>query len=316
MEGAAALELALAVEFGGVEGVNAAVAEVADEQVVAEAPEVDGCQGQPPGRVELALGSDAADQVTGGVEGVHEAVTLARHIVVPVRVLQRVGHVDGAAEVLDPERRVACGEVGVGKRAAWHGDGVKAAVEHVDGACVEVRGVQEVAGRRARDREPLVHRPARRVVHDADHGNTPKSRDGAVLAREDEAGGARACTVVHDKAGAAVPHEAGRRALLAPRTWNRDDQGDGAGTDVVERGAARPIVGDPPRRRRAGNQPPGVDQVGIDEGRRHGPVGDEVALGVKLGGGGTSEHEHQDQRQPRRPHEGAPAHNGLLSLSV
>src|SRR2546425_5025382 len=45
-----------------------------------------------------------------------------------------------------------------------------------------------------------------------------------------------------------------RRALPAHGAWNRDDQGNSAGTDGVERGAARPIVGDPPRRRRARNR--------------------------------------------------------------
>src|SRR5712664_1300457 len=59
MERTAVLELALAVEVRGVEGVDAAVAEVADEQVAAEEPEVGRGEGEPPGRVELALGSDA-----------------------------------------------------------------------------------------------------------------------------------------------------------------------------------------------------------------------------------------------------------------
>src|SRR6266849_3804605 len=67
---AAVLELAVAFQAAEVEGVNAPVAKVADEQVVAERPEIGGCQRQPPGRVEFAFGRDAADQVAAGVEGV------------------------------------------------------------------------------------------------------------------------------------------------------------------------------------------------------------------------------------------------------
>jgi hypothetical protein len=48
MERAAVLKLALPGEFRGVEGVNAAITEVADEQVAAELPEVGGCEREPP----------------------------------------------------------------------------------------------------------------------------------------------------------------------------------------------------------------------------------------------------------------------------
>src|SRR2546425_7006683 len=68
MQRAPGLELAQAVEFHGVESVDTAVAEVSDEQVVAEGAEVGGGTRQPPGGVELAPGSDAAEQVASGVE--------------------------------------------------------------------------------------------------------------------------------------------------------------------------------------------------------------------------------------------------------
>src|SRR5216117_2490033 len=88
-----------------------AVAGVADEQVAAEGTEVGRREGEPPRRVELTLGSDAPEQVAGGVEGVHEPMALAGDIVVLVRVLQRVGHVDSAADVPDTEKYVANGEI-------------------------------------------------------------------------------------------------------------------------------------------------------------------------------------------------------------
>src|SRR5262249_52152772 len=81
VQGAAGLELALTGEVCRVEGVDATVAEIADEQVIAEAPEISGRECQSPRRVELTLRRDAAEQVAGGVEGVHEAVTLACHVV-------------------------------------------------------------------------------------------------------------------------------------------------------------------------------------------------------------------------------------------
>ena len=156
-------------------------------------------------------------------------------------------------------------------------DRIEVAVEHVDGARAEVGGVEQGARGRAVDGEPLIHRTTRRVVHGEDrHGTPSKSGDGAVLAGEDEAGRGRAAA--QNQAGAAVEYDAGRRALLAPCPWNRANRRDGTGTDVVERGAARPVVGNPPRRRWAGNQPPGVDQVRIDDGRWLSAVGDEVGL--------------------------------------
>src|SRR5947208_3041186 len=300
----ARLILAIAEQLPGIEGVDVAVAEVSDEQVAAEEPEVGRCEGDPPRRVEPPQRGHAPDQMAGGIEGVDEPVPLTRHVVVHRRVLQRVRHVDRAVQIADPERRVARGKSGVGEHAG-HVDLVEVAVEQVDGTRVEIRHVEEVAGRRARDREPLVHRSARRVLHSDDQGSPhrPESGDDAVLAGEDEAGRARACAVGHDKTAAvAVEHDASRRALLAPRAWNRDNQWDGAGTDVVERGAAGPIVGDPPWCRRARNQPPGVDHVGIGENSRDGAVGDEVVLRVELGDGGlrTAENQGDDERHDDR----------------
>src|SRR3989475_10143982 len=110
---AAVRKLSVAVQGRGVEGMHAPVAEVADEQVVAERPETGGRQREPPRRVEIVPGRDAADQVAVRVESVHEAVTLARHIVVRGPVLQRGGHGNEPAEGLDPEGRGAGGETGV-----------------------------------------------------------------------------------------------------------------------------------------------------------------------------------------------------------
>src|SRR5262245_20560005 len=312
VQGAAGLELALAGELCWVEGVDATVAEIADEQMIAEAPEVGGRERQPPWRVELTLRRDAADQVAEGVEGVHEAVTLARHIVMFVGILQRVGHEDNAAEVLNPERRVPWGKIGIDERAG-HLEGLESAVEHVDSARVEIGRVQERSGGSAVDGNPFVHRPAPRVGHDSHYGRSPEGGDGAVLAGEDETGRARAHPIVHDEARATVEHDAGRCALLTARARNRERIRNGAGPDVVERGEAGPIVGDPPRGGRARHEPPGVDHPGIREVRRNGAVGDEIVLEIELGGSGADAAEDEDDRKQQDSWQNIRAHDWLPS---
>ena len=106
----------------GVEGVDAAVAEVAHQQVAAEGPEARRRQRQAPRRVERAARDQAllpAGQARRAVqvEHVDEAVALAGHVVVLVGVLLGVGDIDLAAQDLHVERGVALGEVRVGERA-------------------------------------------------------------------------------------------------------------------------------------------------------------------------------------------------------
>src|SRR5205823_895303 len=57
------LEMSLGLAGGEVIGVDAAVAEIADEQVAAEAAEPGGRDGQAPGRVEGAARGDPAEKV-------------------------------------------------------------------------------------------------------------------------------------------------------------------------------------------------------------------------------------------------------------
>src|SRR5262249_38604070 len=55
------------------EGVDAPVAEVADEEIAAEAPELRRCERQAPRRVEPPAARDPAEERAGGVVGVDEA---------------------------------------------------------------------------------------------------------------------------------------------------------------------------------------------------------------------------------------------------
>src|SRR5919201_6653594 len=73
--------LAGAARGGQIEGVNLAVAEIADEKGAAERAESRGRERESPGRVEPAFRGDALEQVAGGVVGVDEAVTDAGDVV-------------------------------------------------------------------------------------------------------------------------------------------------------------------------------------------------------------------------------------------
>ena len=117
---------------------------------------------------------------------------------------------------------------------------------------------------------------------------------------------ARPHSVVHDEAGAAVTHHPGRCALTC-RTRNRESRKGGGAVkggrrrsdlvDTIERGLARSIVGDPPRRGGTGGEPPGVDQVGIDAFRRDRSVGYEIVLRVELGGSRGRNAENENDRE-------------------
>src|SRR5262249_31433351 len=145
---------------------------------------------------------------------------------------------------------------------------------------------QERSGGRAIDGNPFVHRPAPRVGHDSHYGRSPEGGDGAVLAGEDETGRARTRPIVHDEASATVEHDAGRRALLAPRARNGEGVHDSRGSYVIERCETGAIVGEPPGRGRTGHKPPRVHYPRISDIRRHGTVGDKVELEIELRCGG------------------------------
>src|SRR5438105_1012229 len=64
------------------EGIDAPIAEVANQQVRAEAAELRGRDGEAPRRVERAARRNTAIQRTVGIEDIDEPVARARHVVV------------------------------------------------------------------------------------------------------------------------------------------------------------------------------------------------------------------------------------------
>ena len=97
----------------------------------------------------------------------------------------------------------------------------------------------------------------------------PRSRTGSAL-RPDP-------ILRHREPGAAVEHGAGRGARHGRR------QRPLRAEAIVERRGGRPVVGDPPGRRRAVDDAPRVDQVRVDEVGRDRSIGDQVVRRVRIG---------------------------------
>src|SRR6478752_865000 len=91
----------------GVEGVDASVAEVANEQCAAQSAEAGRCQRKPPRGVQDAARDQPTNEGTVGGEYVHEPVAPTGDVVTQGGVLLGVGDVELAGEFLNVERRVA-----------------------------------------------------------------------------------------------------------------------------------------------------------------------------------------------------------------
>src|SRR5207248_1854297 len=119
---------------------DAAVAEVADQQVAPEVAEGGGGQHHPPRRVERPVADQPLEVPGGGVEDVEEAVARPGHVVVCRGVLLGEGDVNLAAEVGDVGGGEALGDGRVGEGA----DELEVGVEGVDLAVVEVGREEDV----------------------------------------------------------------------------------------------------------------------------------------------------------------------------
>src|SRR6266702_2372655 len=147
--------------------VDLPVTEVSDEEIAAEASEVRPSEGESPWRVQLTVLRYTHEQIAGRVIGVDEAKALSGDFVMRSLVLLRVRDEDARADRLDPERRVAVRKLRVDKLPGVRDEG-EGAVEDVDVRVVEVGGVEQVAGWRRREREPLVDRAEPRAIGEDD----------------------------------------------------------------------------------------------------------------------------------------------------
>ena len=258
-------------------GVDLPVAEVADEQVAAEAAERRRSPGEPPRGVELPVLGDAAEELPVEVVDVDDAQPTAVRLVVRPGLLLAVGHEDPVADRLDPERAVVLREPRIDERAG-RAHRVPAPVEHIDatvpGPFGEVRGVEPRPGRPVRDGETLVHGPGRRHRHERGRRADAPRADGAVLAVEDEVRRPerRRAHRRPDLELARDPgeHRSGRVAGNALRRQAADV--DPRSRAVVDRRAGGAVVGDPPWGRVAAREAPGVFQVRVCGRREAGHV--------------------------------------------
>src|SRR5499427_5652942 len=77
-----------------IEGVDATIAEITDQQCTTERAEIGGSESHAPGRVKRPVRSEAAAQVAIGVEDIHEPIARACYIIVMFRVLQGKGDIE------------------------------------------------------------------------------------------------------------------------------------------------------------------------------------------------------------------------------
>src|SRR5438132_1187243 len=100
-----------------IEGVDLAVAEVANQQVVAEFAKARRSHRQAPGRVELSVRDQATDQRARRVVDIHKSVAGAGEIIVFVRLLLGIADVKLAAQIVDVERGKTSRGLGIRERA-------------------------------------------------------------------------------------------------------------------------------------------------------------------------------------------------------
>src|SRR2546427_7094899 len=92
VELAALLRLAPPLGLREIEGVDLAVAEVADQQITREESEAGGCLGQTPRGVQAAARGNAAEEAAGRIGGNDEAAAPPGHVIVREGILQPVRH--------------------------------------------------------------------------------------------------------------------------------------------------------------------------------------------------------------------------------
>src|SRR6516162_2753198 len=87
--------------------VDRSVSEIADQDVAAELSKTEGGQRDPPRRIECSRDRKSSHQVAVRIEHLDFAETRARNVVMLLRILQRIGDKEIAADILNAKRREA-----------------------------------------------------------------------------------------------------------------------------------------------------------------------------------------------------------------
>ena len=278
----------------GIEGVDMAIAQVADQQIAAEGAEARRRLDHRPRGVQRASGGETLDEVAVHVEDVHQAQAGALRLVVEVGRL-RVRHVELAADLRDVEWRVVGRQARIDEVAGQR-HLVEITIVDVDRAGVEVRHVE------VRRRGGACDRRAR-VLGIREAGDLNRVRrideripggDGACLGHEDE-DRARRAIGARDPEGRirrGCQHDPGRRSV-----GDRDDQRANGPIGVVQRGRGGPVIGDPEDAGGADDEPPGVHEVRVCVQRLPREIGDEIDLLVPLRPRGSRGQHHGREKQ-------------------
>src|SRR5580700_3506335 len=88
----------------GIEDVDMAIAEIADQDHSTEAAEGEGRPRDAPRRIERPTAGEAAQQMPVGIEHIDEAVPRSRHVIVFLSVLFRVGDEQLTVDFFDVKR--------------------------------------------------------------------------------------------------------------------------------------------------------------------------------------------------------------------
>ena len=124
-------------------------AEIADENVAAEAAKGERCPRDAPGRVQRSARRKPPQQMTVGVKNIDKAIARTRHVVMHLRVLQGVGHEQIAVDVLDAEWREAGRDVRIHEAAIGGHREIKAGGAAGGGGAVDFdRSGAEVGGKK------------------------------------------------------------------------------------------------------------------------------------------------------------------------
>jgi len=291
----------------GVKCIDATIAEVADEQVVAQLSEIGGGESDTPRSVQRASGGEGLNKVPVQIEHVHEACTQTLDDVLTLVILHGKGHVKLAIDVLNAEgseaRRVRIRDrVGIGEKV----DKVEVGVVLLNYAIAEVGYVDKVPHAIVARSDPLVHSASLesidrvgRVVYGENRIDRidieVPAADRTLLGGEDEKAWCRGAAVANHKVGGVVKGDASwrsRRAELASAgARNPDDKrlspaGKRLGQKVnrVKRREPPAVIRDPNWTTGAEGHAPRVDQVYIGLRRPLLPdIGKKVELYVALG---------------------------------
>ncbi len=268
----------------GIEGIDAAVAEIADQQILAELAEVGRRHGDAPGRIEHPAAGDAPDQRAVGVEQIDQAEASPDHLVLILRpLLPRVSNVKLVADGLDAEGRIAGGKRGIGETAGGRCR-LEALVEDVDPGVVEVGGIEKIGAAVFGQRQAGVDRAGRAVV---DHGfrahveiaegQLRPGGKGAAFARVDELGRADGAGLADDEfTQAGVVDDAGGPGRAAAAGGDADGDRKLDAEIDIQGGKIGAVVGQPGRPQRIEGDAPGILQVLVHAVGGDGAVGHQV----------------------------------------